>query len=91
MELPTQLAEVMHNASRYFFEHGHEIPEYQRDRLVAVMGPGVSPVDFIVRVSEALYAVADELSSEGQEVAAQAANLAAMNGWHGMTERGAVL
>jgi hypothetical protein len=88
MELPNDIPTVMQNAGRYFMEHGNDIPEFQRNRIVELMGPGVSPVDYIVRLAETLYAVSDELDVEGKEIAAQAANLAAINGWHNMSERG---
>lgn len=88
MELPMQIPVVMQNAGQYFMIHGSDIPEHTRECIVKVMGPGISPVDFTVTVAECLYAVIDELNDEGREVAAQTANLAAQNGWHGMTERG---
>jgi hypothetical protein len=91
MELPTDIPTIMQNAGKYFMTKGNEIPEYQRNRLVEVFGPGTSPVDFIVRLAESLYAVADELDDEGRVLAAQAANLAAMNGWHEMSNRGAMM
>ncbi len=88
MELPIEITTVMSNIMRYFMMHGQELPNYQREKIIALMGPGTSPVDFVVKSSEYLYAVAADLSPEGQEVAAQTAFLAAVNGWHGMTTRG---
>lgn len=88
MKLVTNIPDVMENAARYFMLHGAEIPEYQRQKIIEVMGPGISPVDFVVRLAEALYAVSDSLDTEGRTLAAQAANLAAINGWHGMAIRG---
>lgn len=88
MELPNDIPSVMQNISTYFMLHGAEIPLFQREKIIDLMGPGISPVDFIVRVAEALYAVSDQLDAQGREVAAQAAYLASINGWHGMTDRG---
>lgn len=88
MELPSDIPTVMNNASNYFMMHGSEIPEFQRGLIVERTGPGLSPVDYIVTVAEALYAVADVLDNEGREISAQAANLAALNGWYGMRDRG---
>lgn len=91
MELPNDISTVMQNAARYFMMHGETIPEFQRNKIINMMGPGTSPVDFVVNVAEALYAVKEYLDISGKELMAQTANLAAMNGWHDMTTRGTAM
>lgn len=88
MELSSNLTTVMTNAGRYFMLKGNDIPAFQREKIAILMGPGVSPVDYIVKASEYLYAVAGELDNEGREIAAELANMASLNGWHEMTVRG---
>ncbi len=88
MELPDNLSVVMQNASQYFVYKGATIPVFQREKIVDLMNPGVSPVDYIVKASEVLYGIREQLDDEGNEIAAQLANLAYLNGWHDMNIRG---
>lgn len=75
---------------RFTVLSGAALPEHTREQLIEFSGHP-SPVDRVVNVAEALYAARDELTNEGRDMAAQLAQFAAVNGWHGMTERGAAM
>lgn len=88
MNLPTDLPSAMQAINNYLMAKGQNIPEFQREKIVEVMGPGTSPFTFMVTVAEALYTVSDELDNDGREAAAIAANLSSVYGWSDMLQRG---
>lgn len=84
---PTTLVDLLTNLQTFLVAHAAELPMHTREKMMAAaLHP--SPVDRVVTTAEALYAVKAELGPDGQVMCAQLASFAALNGWHGMQERG---
>lgn len=66
------------------------LPDHTREALIE-FAAHPSPVDRVVFSAEALFAVKDELEKDGRDIAAQLAQYAAVNGWHGMEARGVAI
>lgn len=85
MEFPTEIGQLGQNLQTFIMAKGSTLPEFTRAKLIeAVCSP--SPVDRIVKAAETLYAVKDQLDSDGRTICAQLAQFAAVNGWHGMDQ-----
>lgn len=87
MEFATDLVDLTTKMQRFMMTKASELPEFTLEKVLEFSGHP-SPVDRIVNTAEALYAVKGQLSAEGRVMTAQLAQFAAVNGWHGMSERG---
>lgn len=87
IEFAPDLVTLHTNLQRYMMMGAAGLPEHTREALLEAAGHP-SPVDRVVNSAEALYAVKGDLDADGRVMAAQLAQFAAMNGWHGMSERG---
>lgn len=87
IEPASSFPDLLSNLSRFLMENASSLPERTREQVVASIGHP-SPVVRIVDTAEALYAAKTELTKEGRDIAAQLAQFAAVNGFHGMSERG---
>lgn len=81
------LVELLTNLQTYLVEKAAGLPDLTRQQIMqAALHP--SPVERVVTTAEALYAIKSDLDLAGQSMCAQLASFAALNGWHGMQERG---
>jgi len=87
LQFATDLVDLSTKLQTFIMRHAASLPEFTRNKLLEA-GLHPSPVDRIVNAAEALYAVKSDLSAEGRVMCAQLAQFAAVNGWHGMGERG---
>jgi len=71
----------------YMMMHAGSLQEDTRTQLMG-LATSPSPVDQIVRTGEFLYARADEVGSNGRDLAASLIAYASLNGWHGLAEDG---
>lgn len=81
------LVDALTGLQRFVMLEAAALPEHTREALLEAAGHP-SPVDRVVNSAEALYAAKADLSKEGRDTAARLAQFAAMNGWHGMADRG---
>jgi len=63
-----------------------KLPDHLKDRLTALAGTGVSPVDLIVNFAEAVYANEKDFTKEAKELAASAAVTSEAFGFHGFAQ-----
>lgn len=87
LQFATDLVDLSTKLQTFIMLHAASLPEFTRDKLLEA-GLHPSPVDRVVNAAEALYAVKSDLSAEGRVMCAQLAQFAAVNGWHGMGDRG---
>lgn len=87
IEFAPDLVSLHTNLQRFMMTSAAGLPEHTREALLEAAGHP-SPVDRVVNSAEALYAAKSDLDADGRVIAAQLAQFAAMNGWHGMSERG---
>ena len=87
LQFVTDLSALTAALQRYMMVSGASLPEHAREALIEFAGHP-SPVDRIVNSAEALYAIKADLDSAGADLTAQLAQFAAVNGWHGMGQRG---
>ena len=80
-------AQVFSNLQKFMMFHASSLPQHTIDHLVETSNHP-SPVDRLVNTAEALYAVKGDLNKDGRDVLGQMAQFAAINGFHGMQERG---
>lgn len=90
LEFPNDLVALSKSLQRFMMTHAAALPEHAREALIEFAGYP-SPVDRIVNSAEALYAVKADLDKEGRDLCAQLARFAAVNGWHGMGQRGTAI
>lgn len=79
--------EVLTNLQRFMMLHAAALPAHTVDHLLASANHP-SPVDRLVNSVEALYAAKGDLNKEGRDITGQMAQFVALNGFHGMQERG---
>jgi hypothetical protein len=80
-------AQIFSNLQKFMMNHASALPQHTIDHLLESSNHP-SPVDRLVNTTEALYAVKGELSNEGRDLLGQMAQFAAVNGFHGMQDRG---
>ena len=86
----SSLPDLLARLQRFLMTEAATLPEFIREKLMgAAIHP--SPVVRLVDSCEALWAIRADLSAEGRELIAQLAQFTAMNGFHGMRERGAAM
>ena len=79
--------DVLSNLQRFMMLNASSLPDPTIEHLLASANHP-SPVDRIVNSVEALYAVKDDLDKAGRDITGQMAQFVALNGFHGMQERG---
>lgn len=87
IEYASDLVDLSRRLQSYMMLHAAELPEATRNHLLDAAG-SPSPVDRIVNSAEALFAIKGDLDAAGREITAQLAQFAAVNGWHGLADRG---
>lgn len=87
LEFAPDLPSLSTELQRFMMLEAGDLPEHARERLLEFAGHP-SPVDRVVNSAEAIYAVAGEVSNGARDMGARLAQFAAVNGWHGMGERG---
>lgn len=78
---------VLSNLQRFIMTKASTLPDETIEHLLESANHA-SPVDRLVNSLEALYAVKSELGKEGRDLCGQMAQFVAVNGFHGMQERG---
>ncbi len=68
---------------RFFIKREDDLPEVVREKVEPYTGTGSSPVDLIVRFTEAAYANRETVPQEGLAIAAGCADLINRDGYHG--------
>lgn len=79
----SEISEAADAVRDYIILNKGNLPEHVRDRLHALTRAGTSPVDLVATFVRAAFASSDDFTKQGKKIAAAAADLVDLKGFHG--------